>query len=82
MTITAKLLVLCMAAFAAAYISARLFVPDVVPIGFEDIEQPVWKVVTAFLLRAIQNVAALGAVVVASAATWQAIDRLRGATPR
>ena len=82
MNVAAKLLILCAAIFAAAYVLAKLFVPDVVPIGFEDTEQPIWQVVIAFLLRAIENVAVLGAIVVAVAAISQAVDRQRRSLPR
>ena len=82
MNVAAKLLGLCAAIFAAAYLSTKLFVPDVVPIGFEDTEQPIWQVVIAFLLRAIENVAVLGAIVVAVAAISQAVGRQRRSMPR
>lgn len=82
MNVVAKLLIICAAIFAAAYVLGRLFVPDVVAIGFEDTEQPIWQVVTAFLLRAIENIAVLGSIVVAIGAIWQAVSRQRRSMQR
>jgi hypothetical protein len=44
--------------FVVALICARLLVPDVVPIGYQEEAQPSWAVLTAFALRAIELVAA------------------------
>jgi hypothetical protein len=44
--------------FAVAFITARLVVPDVVPIAYSDEPQPSWAVLTAFMLRAIELTAA------------------------
>jgi len=43
--------------FVVAFAVARLLVPDVVPVGYEE-AQPSWAVLTAFVLRAIELVAA------------------------
>jgi hypothetical protein len=67
-----KLLLGLLTIFTLAYWARRSFVPDVVPIGFADAPQPIWMVETAFLLRAVENVAAAcAAIVVATAlAHW------------
>jgi hypothetical protein len=44
-----------------------IFVPDVVAIGAADEPQSLWAVQAAFLLRAIENVAVLSAVIVLTA---------------
>jgi len=44
--------------FLVAFACARLLVPDVVRIGYQEEAQPSWAVLTAFLLRAIELVAA------------------------
>jgi type II secretory pathway component PulF len=43
---------------AVAFVAAQLLVPDVVPIGYQEEAQPSWAVLTAFVLRAIELVAA------------------------
>jgi hypothetical protein len=43
---------------AVAFAAAQLLVPDVVPIGYQEEAQPSWAVLTAFVLRAIELVAA------------------------
>jgi hypothetical protein len=43
--------------FVIAFACARLLVPDVVPVGYQEEAQPSWAVLTAFLLRAIELVA-------------------------
>ena len=43
---------------AAAFAAARLLVPDVVPIGYQEEAQSSWAVLTAFVLRAIELVGA------------------------
>lgn len=40
--------------FAAAYDLERTFVPDIVPVGFANLPQPLWAVGAAFVLRAIE----------------------------
>jgi hypothetical protein len=44
--------------FIIAFACARLLVPDVVPVGYQEEAQPSWAVLTAFLLRAIELAAA------------------------
>ena len=50
-------------AFAIAFAAARLIVPDIVPIAFAEEPQPSWAVMTAFVLRAIELVAAWVAII-------------------
>ncbi|WP_027556828.1 hypothetical protein [Bradyrhizobium sp. Cp5.3] len=45
---------------------AHLLVPDVVAVGYADEPQPSWAVLTAFLLRAIELIAAWVAVIALS----------------
>jgi len=52
---------------AAAIGLAHLLVPDVVPIAFAEEPQPSWAVMTAFMLRAIELIAA-GLALIALAA--------------
>jgi hypothetical protein len=49
-----RLLLLALAALAIAFVAARLLVPDVVPIGYQEEAQPSWAVLSAFVLRAIE----------------------------
>lgn len=58
-----KLLGIAAITFVIAFAAARLLVPDVVPIGYEDEAQPSWAVLTAFVLRAIELMAAWLAVI-------------------
>jgi hypothetical protein len=53
-----KIVGLAALVFLLALAAARLFVPDVVPIGYRDEPQPSWAVLTAFVLRAVELVAA------------------------
>jgi hypothetical protein len=53
-----KILWLAAATFAAAFGAAQWLVPDVVPVGYAEEPQASWAVLTAFLLRAIELVAA------------------------
>jgi hypothetical protein len=53
-----KILWLAVVTFAAAFGAARWLVPDVVPVGYAEEPQASWAVLTAFLLRAIELVAA------------------------
>lgn len=53
-----KILWLAAATFAAAFAAAQWLVPDVVPIGFTKEAQASWAVLTAFMPRAIELIAA------------------------
>ena len=53
-----KILLLSVAVFAAAFGAERILVPDVVPVGFAQEPQPLWSLETAFVLRAIELMAA------------------------
>jgi hypothetical protein len=48
---------------AAALGLGHLLVPDVVPIAFAEEPQPSWAVMTAFILRAIELIAAAVAII-------------------
>lgn len=58
-----KIFCLSTATFAAALGLAYLLVPDVVPIAFAEEPQSSWAVMTAFMLRAIELIAAVVAVI-------------------
>jgi branched-subunit amino acid permease len=60
-----KILVLSAAVFAVAFGAERIFVPDVVPVGLAEGPQPLWSLETAFVLRAIELMAA-GVAIIAS----------------
>ena len=40
--------------FAVAFGAERTFVADVVPVAFADLPQPLWAVLTAMVLRAVE----------------------------
>jgi hypothetical protein len=68
------LIVTSVIVFVAAFTARHLLVPDVVPIAAADMPQPLWALETAFLLRATENIAAFGAVLLlgAAAVRWVA----------
>jgi hypothetical protein len=51
------------AVLAAALGLAHLLVPDVVPVAFAEEPQSSWAVMTAFVLRAIELIAAAVAII-------------------
>src|SRR5579871_5265285 len=53
-----KVLWLFSTVFAIAYGAEQTFVPDVVPVGLAGLPQPWWAVVSAFVLRALELMAA------------------------
>ena len=69
---TWTLFLIAVGVFLAAFAAQQIFVPDVVAISFTDKTQPLWALEVAFLMRAIENIAAFGAllVLVAAAAQW------------
>lgn len=42
------------AVFAVAFVLERTVVPHVVPVAFAEQPQPLWKVETAFVIRALE----------------------------
>jgi hypothetical protein len=58
-----KILWLSAVIFAAALGLAHLLVPDVVPVGYAEEPQASWAVMTAFVLRAIELMAASVAII-------------------
>jgi hypothetical protein len=66
------LLLVSIGVFAAAFAARMMLLPDVLPIASAEEAQSLWALEAAFLLRALENIAALSAVVVlvASAAQW------------
>ena len=53
-----KIFLLAVATCAVAFGAERWLVPHVVPVGFADEPQSLWAVETAFLLRAVELIAA------------------------
>jgi hypothetical protein len=48
---------------AVAFVLERTVVPHVVPVGFAEQPQPLWKVETAFVIRALELMSAGVAVI-------------------
>jgi len=73
-----KVFWLSLAIFGAALGAERLFVPDIVPIAFAEEPQAGWAVQLAFLLRSVELMAAIVAILalVLLLGMW-ARDRLR-----
>ena len=66
------LLLVSIGVFAAAFVARTMFLPDIVPIAWAEEAQSLWALEAAFLLRALENIAALSVVLVlaASVAQW------------
>jgi len=58
-----KIFWLAAAVFGIAFGAERLFVPGIVPVGFAEEPQPLWSLETAFVLRAIELMAAGVAII-------------------
>jgi hypothetical protein len=58
-----KILLLSAAVFGLAFGAERVFVPDMVPVAFAEQPQPLWSLETAFVLRAVELMAAGVAVI-------------------
>jgi hypothetical protein len=71
-----KLMWLAAIIFAVAYAAERLFVPDVVPVGYADQPQALWAVECAFVLRAIELMAAGAGLIVGLIMAGAAARRL------
>lgn len=63
-----QLLLLCVAVFSVSFAIRHLLLPDVVPVGFAEEAQPLWAVQLAFLLRALEQMAGLGGLMLLIAA--------------
>ena len=66
------LLSLSVVVFSIALAAEHLLVPHVVPMAWSSAPQSLWQVQLAFLLKAIENVAAIvaGLVVLMAGARW------------
>ena len=66
------LLLVSIGVFVTALSTRITFVANIVPIAAAEQAQPLWALEMAFLLKAIENIAALGAmlVLVAAFARW------------
>jgi len=53
-----KIVFVAAAVFGLAFGAERLFVPDVVPVGFAEEPQSLWSVQVAFVLRSVELMAA------------------------
>jgi hypothetical protein len=73
-----KVFWLSLVVFGTALGAERLFVPDIVPIVFAEEPQPGWAVQLAFLLRSVELMTAVVAILalILLLGTW-ARDRLR-----
>ena len=58
-----KVFWLSVAVFGAALGAERLLVPDIVPIAFAEEPQPEWAVQLAFLLRTVELMTAIVAII-------------------
>ena len=69
------------AVFGLAFGAERLWVPDVVAVGFAKEPQPLWSLETAFVLRAIELMAAgvAGIALVLLLGAWAKSRLRRGA---
>ncbi|WP_407176596.1 hypothetical protein [Bradyrhizobium sp. STM 3562] len=75
-----KMVWLAAAICAAAFVAARMVVPDVVPVGYAEEPQSSWTVLTAFVLRAIELASGwVGAIALAVMCGAWLRARLRGA---
>jgi hypothetical protein len=63
--------------FLSAFAARVTFLPDVVPIAAVEETQSLWVLELAFLLKALENIAGFGAVVVLVALTASWIGRRR-----
>lgn len=66
------LLLIGIGVFVAAFTVRMTLLPDVLPIAAAEEPQSLWVLQAAFLLRAVENIAALSAILVlaAAAARW------------
>jgi hypothetical protein len=69
------LLLVSAGVFLAAFLARISLVPHVVPISALEESQSLWALEAAFVLRALENIAAIGAVLVLVAVTVQWLDR-------
>ena len=58
-----KMFLLFSAVFAVAFGAERMFVPGIVPIAFAEEPQPLWSVQAAFVLRAIELMSGVVAII-------------------
>jgi hypothetical protein len=72
-----RFLLLSLAAWAVAFAVRQAVVPNIVPIAWADEPQPLWAVEAAFLLRAVENIAAAVTVVAIIILVARWIERAR-----
>ena len=58
-----KVVLLSVVIFGVTFGAERIFVPDIVPVAFADEPQPLWALETAFVLRALELMAAGAAII-------------------
>jgi hypothetical protein len=58
-----KVVLLSVVVFGVTFGAERIFVPDIVPVAFADEPQPLWALETAFVLRALELMAAGAAII-------------------
>jgi hypothetical protein len=71
-----KIFCLSIAVFAASFAIRHAFLPNVVAIAWAEEPQALWAVEAAFLLRAVENVAVISAVIVLGLACAGGVGRL------
>jgi hypothetical protein len=72
-----RLLLASIVLFLSAFGTRISFLSNVAPIAAAEDAQSLWALETAFLLKAVENIAAFGAVLVIVAWVARAIGRLR-----
>ena len=74
-----KVFLLFAVVFMAALGAERMFVPDIVPVAFAEEPQPTWALQFAFVLRAVELIAA-GVAIIAGAIMFGAWVKRRHPT--
>jgi len=69
------LLLVSIGIFATAFSVRMMFLPDVLPIAVAEETQSLWALEATFLLRAVENIAALSAVLVLAASVARWVDQ-------
>jgi hypothetical protein len=69
------LLLVSIGVFAAAFAVRMTLLPDVLPIASAEPTQSLWALEATFVLRAVENITALSAVLVLAAAVARWVER-------
>jgi hypothetical protein len=68
-----------LSSFATTITVRTVFLPDVLPIAETDEPRPFWVLQAAFLLQTLENIAALGGLLVLAAALAHVVGQRIGA---